>query len=59
MFTVTHAGLSQDFASIYDAMRYAIKNWQHNAVIWTPERPLWQAQQWINKKQAIQTKQGW
>ena len=56
MFTVTHGGLSKDFNSIYDAMRYAIKQWQYNAVIWAPERPLWQASQWINKKQAIQAK---
>jgi hypothetical protein len=56
MFTVTHYGLSKDFASIYAAMRYAMKRWQYSPVIWSSERPLWQASQWIEKKQDIQAK---
>lgn len=56
MFTVTHCGLSKDFKSIFAAMRYAIKHWQQNSVIWSTDRPLWQAQYWIDKKQSIQAK---
>jgi hypothetical protein len=59
MFTVTHAGLSKDFDSVYIAMRYALKHWQHNATIWTEDRPLWQASQWVNKKQAAKAKKAW
>jgi len=58
MFTVTHSGLSKNFNSIYAAMRYAIKHWQHTAIIWS-DRPLWSTQQWIEKKQAAQAKKGW
>ena len=61
MFTVTHYGTSKNFDSIYSAMRYAIKHWQANATIWTPERPIWSACQWTEKVQRIQAKkmQGW
>ena len=56
MFTVTHWGTEKHFDSIYAAMRHAIKHWQANATIWTSERPVWSAWQWIEKKQAIQAK---
>lgn len=58
MFTVTHGGLSKDFSSLYDAMRYAIKHWQYNAIIWS-DLPLWSTSQWIAKKQESQAKAAW
>jgi hypothetical protein len=56
MFTVTHYGTEKQFDSIFAAMRYAIKHWQANATIWTPDQPLWSACQWVEKKQTIQAK---
>ena len=56
MYTVTTYGTEHNFDSIYKAMRFAIQHWKANTTIWTPERPIWSACQWIEKKQATQAK---
>lgn len=59
-FTVTHYGTEKQFTSIYAAMRYCIRAKNVPTTIWSPDRPLWQSGQWVEKRQIIQNKKmGW
>ena len=55
-FTVTHYGTEKHFISIYAAMRYCIRAKNVPTTIWSPDRPLWQSSQWVEKRQIIQNK---
>jgi len=51
-FTVTHFGLEQSFASIWQAMRYCRQMWRKNvrSVIWTIDRPIFDSAAFKRKK---------